>query len=204
MKEKKEIEADLSKLKQKLKNACETDRIEELQRDIRKMEEIRRILLLNENDFYGILECSRSNTLDEIRASFREKATLIHPSRTRLTGSNSALQNAYAHLNTLAKKIDYDKEDEPIIPPGYDRFNENVSNNEVFYRNPGWGGISASIGIVDWRIQYNFYLNELYNHTVFRQSSRSNTSESRTVQFSRLITSFGLLLIIICLLYQGP
>jgi DnaJ domain len=73
--------------------------------------DIQKIIEIDENDYYKILNVSEKSTIPEINKAFRTLAFKYHPDRAKVEGSATAMrmiQKAYFEINTEEKKAAYD------------------------------------------------------------------------------------------------
>ena len=92
--------------------------------------------MMNQKDYYQILEVDKHATPQAIKEAYRRLALQYHPDRNR--GNPSAVEKmkeineAYAVLSDPKKKRDYDTFHEHYGPYGYDRFRRTYSEQDIF------------------------------------------------------------------------
>jgi DnaJ-class molecular chaperone len=92
--------------------------------------------MVNQIDYYQILEVEKEASPQKIKEAYRRLAFQYHPDRNRENPSAvekmKEINEAYAVLSDPKKRRDYDTFHEQYGPFGYDRFKQRYSEEDIF------------------------------------------------------------------------
>lgn len=146
--------------------------------------EIKRIINIDNNDYYKLLGLTKKCTIKDIKNVFRKLVERYHPNKTNIKDANIAIrmiQKAYFGLNTQEKKDIYDgKCNYHREIPETIRINEDLFNNTQI-RSFRLGNIQFSFQNFDMTVADN--LPFFFNERLFRPNNVHRTVFNRT--FSR-------------------
>jgi curved DNA-binding protein len=92
--------------------------------------------MMNQKDYYQILEVEKEASPQKIKEAYRRLAFQYHPDRNRenppAVEKMKEINEAYAVLSDPKKRRDYDTFHEQYGPDGYDRFKQSYSEEDIF------------------------------------------------------------------------
>ncbi|KAM0680728.1 hypothetical protein GINT2_001001 [Glugoides intestinalis] len=146
--------------------------------------DIQEIIKMNGKSCYEILGVKQSATLEEIKKTFRTKASRYHPNRAPIKGAQDAfriLQEAYFEINTDEKREAYDAKQKSknsfFTPQHYNSYRRPAGGaypfgNAYFY-------VSTNTTSGHWPFGLNENeISNIYTHLYRRRYTRPN-SQSR-------------------------
>lgn len=166
-------------------SAEDREKLQKAERYLSLYREIQAIIKQEGGNSYEILGTRREDTLNEIKRSFREKASRYHPDRAPIKGSTEAfriIQDAFNKINTEEKRIEYDAQEKRRLFAQKNMQNDLFTASQCRHSYSGsTGGFSFSFSTgdpnsaIDYEEMFNLY-NNLYRTNRAKRNNHTNSS----------------------------